>query len=466
MYTFHANRNDFIEILFQKRSISPERVYEQHFYLNEGEILLCWEDDDRPVSGAERLPQIIIVNDSEIKDFLAWTSTFFPGFNPLSAYFRVMCLSDFENIFEKNERDFEWKRHINKVRQSKGGNDIVWDALIGMVIGETYSLAYANSNSPVRLTSFNCATSFSFLLSRCIACGYKMPIWLETFNRWQKLRTFFGLRPSPLSTDEISFVANILDLVIGNEDFNSRQEEHLHPIRKLIKLGFATNEALSFFDSNFSTSISTSKFITLPKEDRFKIANEYLNAKKHTDIWDAFNAAYIINLISPGSFEQKNMFSEFSNLNFIMLLYGLCAGLTGDKKIRESFSYLGNRIYRDITRRENLFSTPRCDCSYAEITALYNNKDDFFKLNNYSRVLIEIFPNVEITMSNSTQDSKLPKQELLPSLAQNEPDITIFYNYLGNLINNAIEMRHYISGEGDEINMSKKRQTKKSKKSM
>ena len=69
--------------------------------LNQGEpgnapdprtVFVCWNEDSQH---ERRLPQLVIVSDEELEDFLAWSVTFLSVLRPLTAFARVLSWSDY-----------------------------------------------------------------------------------------------------------------------------------------------------------------------------------------------------------------------------------------------------------------------------------------------------------------------------------------------------------------------------------
>ncbi len=112
------------------------------------EVFLIWEFDP----GSQRtLPGLVIVPNGELKDLLAWVSTFAPGFLPLTAFTRVLDL--------RAARTF-WKLAHPMLGESES-------CCAGLILGEVISQA-PERIEPTSLSPLGCASTLSYCMASAL----------------------------------------------------------------------------------------------------------------------------------------------------------------------------------------------------------------------------------------------------------------------------------------------------------
>ena len=115
----------------------------------------------------------------------------------------------------------------------------------------------------------------------------------------------------------------------------------------------------------------------------------------------AFLLGYLASRIAPGTLEHLSLLRPLENrLPGVMLWYGLCAGLSGGNELVQRLGSVGNRIVRELRRRESVFDAPRSDVSIAELTVLKRSSDQnaVSSLATDGHLVVELFPHVNATV--------------------------------------------------------------------
>jgi hypothetical protein len=446
--------------LFVQDKVIQGRLFDSSTYNapRPGDIGLCWRAEN-PFHDKDVTPPIyIVINDGELLDFFAWVSAYFQSLNPISTYHHVVKHSIFKEIVKKPEKNVP---------------ESVWNALSGLSLGETYAMG-GGVDSNFMPTAFSVSTSFSYILGKCIAEGFSASIWNIAYKNWLSLRDFFGLSRPIISREKFILCAYIINRLLNdreqidseydifckniNRDFFKDSDDSyflldknfIYDLESVLDEGFDTQNGLLQFVKVFNLPIDAYDFFSFPKEERYSSLKPILSKIDIKNFNDEFLYAYLVNLISPGSFSHIDIFA--GKYKAALPWYGLCAGLSSRSKIKNSFSFLGKRIYRDMTRKEGVFSYPRCDLSYDELISLYKTKEELFDYVKSQRVTIEIVPNVDIIMSKqSQQDSKLAEHRQLKMVE----------NFLGYLAEESHSLLQILHGAQENPSSTKKRRPQK-----
>lgn len=419
-YYIKTDRMQLIDILLkdplgQTRSLQPVQDITRPKY---GEIDLYYKGCKKSNNSIDtQAPSFIILHKEELVDFFAWISSYFQSMNPVSAYHRVYSYDLFEKI--------AYSRDTTVV------SPIVWNALLGLTIGEAYSYSQKVSTNPNQsiITYNDCIKSFPFVLGRCIAESYSEELWHVALEFWAQLCSL-GITPETvLHNDQIQIIFSLLKLLISNRTenriqysgnylplfssldrmSNKRDIELIELIMQLVSIGFDSTEAQRLFSLFFGITIDGHEISSLPKEDRYKQVRNLLSMINPRYTISKFQSAYLVNLISPGSFAHADIFT--ANHYDILPWYGLCAGLSSQSKIKEIFSFLGKKLYRDMTRKEKFFSAPRCDISAQEIISVCSPNSNLLKSLSLSPMSVEVLPNIDIFIAESRLKSSYNNTE-------------------------------------------------------
>lgn len=154
-------RSDFIDIVFNKVNTDFRKIELQNIPESKaGHLDLCWDADtfNARDERQECLPVLIIMRNDEIRDFLAWTSTYFPGFAPLTSYINV---SDRQTL----------PSSLLSISHDGIIDEGVLNAFIGMTICDAY-ISRQTENDTFAPNILDCEMTFSYLLSRALLLGY------------------------------------------------------------------------------------------------------------------------------------------------------------------------------------------------------------------------------------------------------------------------------------------------------
>ncbi len=399
-YSYRTTRNEFIDIVFQKQEISPKKVSILELpQSKEGYIDLFWDINtyDDKNNRQDYLPILITMKQEEIRDFLAWTSTYFPGLTPLTSYIHV---SDIQMVSSINTKGNEYYR------------DNLWNALIGMILSEVY-VSDSMTNNAFSPDLYKCEMTFSYILARALLCGYSIESLATLYEEWKASLQFADIKFSGLP---FSCYLAILDFI--SDSFDVSKSLFTDYKTKNNDTDFNYKYINKHLDSLFKSYNEFSNFQNITKEDRYSTMNKIYQQSFDT-LGDAQGneviLAYLVNMISPGTLQHLDFFHGKRVEKNIWLWYGALAGLTEQTKIRDIYNYVGRRLYRDMTAKINFIETPICDISSYEARVIFDSSDDIVQL--FKRRIIKmqlalgididlVFPsNPQVNSLKSTEES-------------------------------------------------------------
>jgi len=397
MWLKKGTRKDFLEILGGNQSKIIGGVREVNNLSSEipilDEVYFVWEFD--PQSNPS-LPVLLILPDGQLKDFLAWASTFFPGYRPITAYCRII----------------EWKtanrlQLKNRIPQTHG----LEKACTGVIIAEALS-QYSQQVDPQYISPFECTSTYSYCMTRSLFLDYLDEDIDYITNRWAKARNITKQSDRKLnhkSMRDIWIVIRALSqrnksFYIGNSD--TRLAHLIEACSQIIKFGEITNYTWTelVFGSNELAELRNEMKGT--KEQRVLCIERSLSSssyKKLNDLSQSFLFGYLVSLVSIGSMEHLNLIWPYvDRYPTAMLWYGLCAGLYGKIDMLSEFKGLGHRLIRDLNMPEStIFGRPRADIAIDELEVLFtgDTPSEDFRKGSKNYLLVEISPGISTSLA-------------------------------------------------------------------
>jgi hypothetical protein len=436
MWVKQVHRKDLFEILsgngsslirggYFSHSLPVDPIYEENLYL-------IWDSNLNEPKG---LPVIIIVADGKLRDFLAWALTYLSDYRPFTAYFRVLEV--------KVPKNFKFKIDVPSLNSLE-------TASIGIILGETLTfspeLAKSSSFSPIA-----CSSTISYPLSRGIAIGATEAEIDIICDNWLLARK---LTEQPERNLDITNIKSIWKIIFSlkNNKFINKEKDAVWSLLadacyQLKEEGKIKLNLWSLLTNNIDELMTAPKEMAGPREDRVLYFQKLISINSFQKISDkniaAFIFGYLGSLIGPGSMSHLDLITpKMTQMNNILMWYGLCAGLHKKSELLSSFNVLGRRLLRELLKPDSLLNRPSADISVCELQVMLEGQNKIMNFRTFSlqNMAVELFPYVSTYLNWPKRE---PAKQL--DLLANQQ----LWLRVRSLVENALEIQKIITGSSE-----------------
>ena len=388
MRNSQINRNELVALLSEAdSSIHPQSMTgfgSPSSKPDPRHVWVCWEDESKQ---GETLPQLLIVADAEIEDFLAWAVTFLPKFRPFTAFIRVLPWTVFE---------------MSQDRGPKPSNAIA-PVIAGAALGEAMMSSTGRGFlETLPLTAFE--STYSATLGRALFQGFQSPLMQCASEGWKLARQLTDQpmrRVTPESLDSVwAVVLALTDSTHAQGLSTPRLQAIYRGCTEIRDTGELSSGAWEGISQNRVSRSSYSEAMSATRERRvefFETTVRSLINESTDELSTSFLVGYLASLISDGSIEHAQLVLPLQEiLPTAMLWYGVNAGLLPRNRVLTDYGSLGLRLVREMNRQHTLLSAPFCDVSVRELEVLFRGdpRSRGFRQNNASLLRIEVAPTI------------------------------------------------------------------------
>lgn len=391
MWILDSNRRNLTEILLGNGIVTySDCRFSEHFpvqTLSGDNVYLVWDSSpkEKPIP-----PCIVVVAEGHSRDFLAWTSTYFPSYRPFTAFFRVV--------------EFQTLGSLKTLMQPPSLEGIETPC-VGLIVAESLFLS-SGAGKSYSLTPAICCSTVSYALARGLALGANYKELDIILSKWAIARKLTG---QPDRKSEASLVKDIfrIPLLLKAEAYQNAIGDSGMPFPMVVidacleirRNGRISDSTWNKLTNGIEELKAAHQQMEAPREERVRyfqrLLSEHSLSKIGKGIVEAFVCAYIADLIGPGSLSHIDLISDYATrIPATILLYGLCAGLQKKNEVLSSYNALGRRLIRDLLRHESLLAPPICDIALSELQVLLegNAKQMEFSTFSSNRAIIELQP--------------------------------------------------------------------------
>lgn len=460
MWFLRVSRQGFIDILSRnrQRSFRYERIntLPQHQPAPD-EIFAIWQVNP---DNTTILPSLVIIPSGQTTNFIAWTSTYFPNFRPITAYVRVV---DWDLAYKF--RGINNKRYINRFE----------DICVGVIIAEILSLSQQKLSSE-SITPLFCASTYSYCFTKAMALGLTEESIEEIFSRLLRARKLTLQQNRTIDVESLKIIWKII-LKLYNEDLKNISSEEKHnnlPCNSLdlftsqiastssaeqifracheLKLyGDIKEETWSDISKNLLDFNAVKEQLAGTRENRVLYCEKIINGSELNDATSAhlrdFICAYLVSRINPGSMSHANLILSYQNkFPSAMLWYGMLAGLSPKSDLLSEYNGLGRRVLRDLLESGSLTDRPYADIAVDELEVFFNGDNPIkeFRKASHNYLEIEIVPCISTVVRWSSIDKG---QQIDSNESNNEPKHANLIKKLSETLKQADEILKEFSTE-------------------
>jgi hypothetical protein len=359
-----------------------------------GDIALLW---DRSVGRSDTQP-IISVPSNELRDFFAFVSTYVTTFRPYTAFFRVVPTELVSAI--EDRKPLRPDVTANTARLVAGAS-----------LGE--ASLHVQKASTTRLSTLT--ATISACLGQAVIAGYstKLIDWFAA--EWRLIHAVpkAGSREGQV-LDEVPSIWKLIGQAVqddkrGDTHATSQSDRVIiNFIAEAVRHHGITKNTLSLLGDHPSFFVNPVKVLTLPREERINIFNEYVSQleNSHRDpMFGQFMSGLLLAIAGNGSFDLIRSAKPLIEKSPISIIwFGVCAGLFEESNILTTANCVGRRLIRDTQRIHSLFDTPVSDLSSFEYQLLSRDTTAISQINARSSdgLHIELLPNVATYLPRDT----------------------------------------------------------------
>lgn len=355
-------------------------------------LLMIWADANE---FQPRLPDMIVLPENQNKyEFLAWSLTYLAEFYPITAFSRIL----------------DWREYSEMAALMQTPNlGILENALVGAVLME--GLMRDRTSSKKNIPSItSCLAASTFALSRSMALKLPHTAIHIVFKNWERLQRLTSApRANNTESETWRIWQTIADSVQARKGGKVPDGLIHDAIGDMIHRGHVRIEILrailgdgvDFFQFDLSMKDSQEQRVSYLESLIARIPRGFAKM----DLEAAFAIAYIASLIQPGSLNHFEILSRFTISNpAVLIWYGVCAGLHRVNEVQRVFSALGMRIRKKLMEPHPFFWGPDCDISIDELEIILKSENQSSSMRNRVRDYraIELMPLVTVQAVWST----------------------------------------------------------------
>jgi hypothetical protein len=412
MWAANVSREDFLGIIQGElpRHFKPILIESVEHSLDASGIGLLWVNDpsDYP------FPSVALIPDEKQNDFLAWVASFLSGVRPFTAFCRVT--------------DLPAARALTRPSKIPRLNQRTLSALVGAVVGE--ATVYTRGARLERSVAFKaCTSTLSFAVLKAYSLGLEVDV-KYTARLWSLARKLTKQQGLPVESNEVHApLEGILAVLDGSRLRYAKEIEGLPQVLSELffdyaNAGVVSDDALSSFGQRFGNLEDVVPHMRDPREERIQYLEHAL--RQLASIRDrqaaSFAAGLLTSQVAPGTFEHLKLLQQHAaSLPLAFMWYAVFAGLHDKSTLLNFADGVGRRLVQEITRRESILDTPRCDVSIAELQVLSREASELdLRTSGTAHIEVEILPCVVSSMRASARGADSTQGQLFRTAATND----------------------------------------------
>lgn len=395
MYVAIVNREEFLDVLGSRRLpklVQTSNQYDPTWFGSDPfSVVLLW--NKKPRSATDR-PNVIVVDDQALREFLAYTSTYVGTYFPFSAFFRVLGRSELEEIATKGTTG-DWA--IDSLRP-----------LLGVIVAEAFMQVGDQQKSLSDLAIQACLSTYSSVVARSLVAGYSAEKTAQIGDLWVDTRRLIRADTDLRMPAEI--LKNIWKIIAISYASKSKgygieiteKEKLIIEILRSVNTGRPLSKNVwSELTRELPELVSALEGMRGTKEDgvrEFDKLFDYLGAADSVDkTLREFLAAYLMAQIADGSMKYISLVSTVNPiLPAVPIWFGLINASLSQSDVLTAGNCLGRRLAKAFSTSAGLFENPDRDIAFAELELLHANggQDIKFRTEHAAQLYVELFPDV------------------------------------------------------------------------
>jgi hypothetical protein len=306
---------------------------------------LFWSIDP---AGRRLMPDALVTEDGQEREWLAWLTSFAQVYRPFTAYCRILGARGFI-------RRMEGQRRRPDLEALEG-------AFVGLVLGEVLASDDAGARLREPLPASACFSMLGFAAAREKAIYGESFMRSDLTDRWEIVRKVTRQRDRPLPARHVQLVVDVLDLQ-QQVGLPAGVYELRRTVEEMLSTGGTLRSArMPLLGEALTEEGGTreARVARLELAVRRAIADRVVDAD--------FALGYLASRVNPGTLVHAPLLvPALERYPAAMLWYGVCAGISDPNAILAAFGGLGRRVLRELYAPHELLSRTRCDLAWDEL---------------------------------------------------------------------------------------------------
>ncbi|MCA9805981.1 MAG: hypothetical protein KC777_28630 [Cyanobacteria bacterium HKST-UBA02] len=415
MWTKELTRSEFLELLSstERHRLSGELRDDGLLDIpkpKEESVVAIWSDS--PDVKTE-LPCLLVVNDNELTDFLAWATTFLSSYRPVTSTFRIVPTRLLK--FVKGEPSA-------RLGELSG-------PFLGAVFGEALTESRSRSileDSPI---SVFCST-FSYSMAKSILLYDAQFLLAELLDRWFLIRELTNQKTRSLRYQSLATIWSILSSLNVPDSLKADRDQYnvllaCNQIRETGSIGPTIWSKLTKGNLPYAFLESLSH---LPMEDRVPYlikAFEVIIQDSNALVRD-FCLGYLTCMLGSSFNYADLLFPKLDFADSSLIWFGICLGLKHQSDMLNSPGGMPRRLLREIETTTRFVSRPESDLNADELMMIVNHEEKpiFPKYYNGS-LRVDLLPGADMIIGWPVRrDAKSSPPPLASSQLTTQPSLT------------------------------------------
>lgn len=372
-----------------------------------GDFVLAWPR--RPSS--DEAPTVLIVQDSQRRDLLAWAATFKSSYRPFTAFLHVISHRTCSALLEGR-----------RIKPNERGTA----AAVGAIMGD----ALASSQQASDLTLSDCAGTYAYAMGRAYALGLS-ELYEEVTSAWQvfasvtssgaEKRREITRQRRPWKALATAASGEALDygysLYANDDDTNSARV-----VAELYRTSALSESTLHVLGAKWSGINEILPMLRESREIRVQAFQRFAESLSTASVSSEADAeemtlilAYVASRLAPGSLEYFRLLRPLEqHLPGLLVWYGICAAFQ-TKDFVGNAGALGRRLYRDLSAPDTFPASPSADISVWDLEVFARVENSPLSVLGNASLEVELLPGVTCTaprrVAASSQGALLPEAD-------------------------------------------------------
>ncbi len=376
---------------------------------------LIWGD---AADATRTIPTAIVTPDGELRDAVAWLSTYVGAIRPFTAYCRVV----------------DWRQWCLTQDNSQGRLPEDCVHLFSSLIVCDALNQYRDQLDSDTVTVAALKATYSYARARHVKCYRNADQFSERIQSAWTLSRQCTDQPSRLpSIPDLERIWNLGSAVLGiQEGLANESTILLEAVNELHANGMISQTTCRqlFPDTSIHPATDSPNGT---REDKVTALHQIIAATASHRLprpESAFFCAYVASRMSPGTLEYLKLVANYSTaIPNLLLWYGLCEGLAKDTKVEYQLGGLGLRICRDVFSACDINNRPTSDIALEELRVIVEaNSCKKYRLRYQANLDVEVTPFVSTLVRlvvAPLREVEPPEKQQAPSTGAKDLPISI-----------------------------------------
>ncbi len=345
------------------------------------EVTLVWPDDD------QNMDPVVVVSPADLREFLAFTSTYVGTHSPFTAFYRVIP----DEFLER------WPKQLSDVRPA------IARALLGAVICDAAVQTGAANPRASDINLQACLAAPSYVISAATLAGYDIDMALVALDRWYKVRSEIAAGSTKVAQNRLTeFWSSILGTLLSErQTYRPRVSGDGANLLSIAMEGSQPDE-LEFFPllRRLPGTSGLVEALRGTREQRVQALDRLWSALRVSPVpvdQKELIIGYVTSQVAEGSLNYLTLACRLAaELPLSVLWFGIFSGLNRGTDVFNAGECLGRRLFRKLRPRGKTLPPISADVGFEEFLLLsQEGRMASLRTEQQSALDVELIPGVQ-----------------------------------------------------------------------